>query len=193
MSEQRIYERALERLMHELDQAICEDRAHAAIWDCHTSQGMSFFRIAFYALSNDTVAHAIKILDRHPQSASFWYIFQQKEQEIRAFCAAHSISLTEIEAVSDALKNIRDRTHFHIDRRDVFDPEAVWRRAGLKHSRFTAVLESLWKILDHFYTAESGQSFGMPDYTGSDVEPILRAVKEAEILPIIFENDPQMA
>lgn len=190
MREPSIYQRALKRLMHELDQAICEDRAHAAIWDCHTAQNMNFFRVAFYALSNDTVAHAIKILDRHPQTASFWYIFQQKEQEIRSFCTIRSISLSEIEAVSDLLKDIRNRTHFHIDRRDVFDPEAVWSRARLKHSRFTAVLDALWQILDHLYTAEHGQSFGMPDYSGEDVAPILRAANEAGVVTIIFHNDP---
>jgi hypothetical protein len=102
---------------------------------------MSFFHVAFNALSYDAVA--IKILDRHSKAASFWYILRQKEQEIRSFCGARAISLSEIETVSDKLKGIRDRTHFHIDRRDVFDPEAVWRRAGLKHSRFTAVLDSL--------------------------------------------------
>jgi hypothetical protein len=175
--------------MHELDQAACEDRAHAGIWDCHTSQGMNFFRIAFYALSNDTVAHAMKVLDRHPKSASFWYIFKQKEQEIRSFCATRSISLSEIQEVSDLLKGIRDRTHFHIDRRDVFDPDAVWSRAGLKHARFTGVIESLWLILDHLYSAEYGHSFGAPNYTGQDVEPILRAVKEAGVLPIVFKNE----
>lgn len=183
------YRRTLTRLMHELYQAICEDRVHAAIWNCHTSQGMNLFRVAFYALSNDTVSHAAKILDRHPQSGSFWYIFKHKKEEIRAFCAAHSISPSEIEAVADALKGIRDRTHFHIDRRDVFDPDAVWSRAGLKHSRFTAALESLWLILDHLYTAEHGQSFGTIDYTGDDVEPILRAVKDAGVVPIIFDRD----
>jgi len=99
----------------------------------------------------DTYAHAMKILDRHPQSVSFWYIFKQKEQEIRAFCGSQSILLSEIEWISDKLKDVRDRTHFHIDPRDIFDPAAVWKRAGIKNSRFTAVLESLWKILDHCY------------------------------------------
>lgn len=176
--------------MHELYQAICEDRAHAAIWNCHTSQGMNLFRVAFYALSNDTVSHAAKILDRHPQSGSFWYIFKHKEEEIRAFCAARSISLLEIEAVAAGLKGIRDRTHFHIDRRDVFDADAVWSRARLKHSRFTAVLDSLWLIFDHLYTAENGKSFGPLDYNGDDVEPILRAVTDAGVVPIVFDNDP---
>lgn len=92
--------------------------------------------------------------------------------------------------MSDALKDIRDRTHFHIDRRDVFDPEAVWSRAGLKHSRFTSVLESLWRILDHLYTTEHGHSFGPPEYTGDDVEPILRAAKEAGATTLVFQNVP---
>ena len=61
-----IYKRTLTQLMLELDQAICEDRAHAAMWNCYTSQGLTFFRVAYYALSNDVIAHAIKILDRWP-------------------------------------------------------------------------------------------------------------------------------
>jgi hypothetical protein len=191
MSTPSDYQRVLLRLMHELDQAICEDRAHAAIWDAHTAQGMSFFHVAFNALSNDCVAHAIKVLDRHPKTGSFWYIDQYKNQEIRSFCASWGISLSDIETVSDKLKGIRDRTHFHIDRRDVFDPEAVWQRAGLKHSYFTSVLDSLWLILDHLYVAEHGHSFGSRDYyTGADVESILRAVKEAGVIEIIFRNDP---
>lgn len=190
MNERSLYARTLIRLLHELDQAICEDRAHAAIWDAHTAQGMSFFHVAFNALSNDAVAHAIKVLDKHSKAASFWYVLEQKEQEIRSFCSARALSLSEIETVSEKLKSIRDRTHFHIDRRDVFDPEDVWRRAGLSHSRFTAVLGSLWLILDHLYAAEHGHSFGLPDYTGEDVEPILRAVKQAGVVNILFRNDP---
>ena len=160
------------------------------MWNCYTSQGLTFFRVAYYALSNDVIAHAIKILDRHPQTANFWYIFHQKELEIRSFFTSHSVPISEVEEVSDRLKDIRDRTHFHIDRRDVCDPGAVWKRAGINHSRFTSILESLWLVLDRLYTAEYGQSFGEPGYTGQDVEPILRAVKEAGVIEINFDNEP---
>lgn len=176
MSASATYKRVLKRLMHELDQTICEDRAHAAMWN-HISHRVDFFRVAFFALSNDTLAHAMKILDSHRDSASFWYIFGQREQDIRAFCARESIAVSEIEWLSRMLKGVRDRTHFHIDRRDVFDPDAVWRRAGINNSRFTAILESLWKILDYLYTQEYGESFGAPDYDASDVSMILEATK----------------
>jgi hypothetical protein len=63
MSSATTYKRALKRLVHELELAICEDRAHAAVWNCHTSHGIDFFRLAFFAPSNDTVGHAMKVLD----------------------------------------------------------------------------------------------------------------------------------
>jgi len=53
----------------------------------------------------------------------------------------------------------------------------------------TAVLESLWKILDHFYTQEYGLSFGELDYDGSEVGAILRAVRDAGIVPIQFADE----
>lgn len=194
MNELCVYQRTLERLMNELDQAICEDRAHAAIWECRDVRRLqsnrypSFFSVAFDAIFNDMIAHASKILDRNLQSATFWYVFEQRKQEIRCFCDERSISLSEIEAISDALKGIRDRTHFHIDQRDVFDPEVVWTRdGGVKYSRLTAVLESLWQIVDWLYTKEYRFSFCKSDYTGDDVEPILKAVKDAGISPIIFD------
>lgn len=174
MTKPETYRRSLERLMHELDQAICEDRAHAALWK-HRSRGVDFFRVAFFALSNDTVAHAMKILDRHEDSVSFWYIFKQREQEIRAFCTRESIAFPEIEWLSKSLRNVRNRTHSHIDRRDVFDPDAVWQRARINNARFTAILESLWKILGHLYELEYGESFGAPAYNASDVGVILEA------------------
>ena len=174
------YKRALRRLIHELDQAICEDLAHAALWN-HRSCGVDFWRIAFVALSNDTVAHTMKILDRHRDSTSFWYVFAQREQDIRAFCTTESIALSEIEWLSNKLKDIRDRTHFHIDRREIFNPDTVWQRAGINNARFTAILESLWKILDYLYTAEYGESFGAPEYDASDVGLILEAAKAARL------------
>lgn len=171
--------------MNELDQAICEDRAQAAMWN-HISDRVDFVRLAFFALSNDTVAHAMKILDRQKDSGSFRYIFKQREQDIRDFCTRESIALSEIEWLSEKLWDIRCRTHFHIDRRDVFDPDAVWQRAGINNARFTVTLESLWKILDYLYTQEYGESFGAPDYDGSDVRVILEAVKAAPLRPEVL-------
>ena len=189
MSDSATYQRALKRLMYELYQAICEDRAYAAMWNCHTSHGNDLFRFAFFALSNDTIAHAMKILDVHRKSASFWYIDKQKKQEIREFCDSNSISFAEIKWLSGKLQYVRNRTHFHIDPRNLFDPTAVWKQARINNSRFTAVLESLWKILDHFYTQEYGLSFGELDYDGSEVGAILRAVRDAGIVPIQFADE----
>lgn len=189
MSNTAVYKRALKRLMYELYQAICEDRAYAAMWNCHTSHGNDLFRFSFFALSNDTFAHAMKVLDRHRKSASFWYIYKQKKQEIQEFCVSNSISFDEIKSLSGKLRHVRNRTHFHIDPRDVFDPTAVWKQAKINNSRFTAVLDALWKILDHFYTQEHGVSFGELDYDGSEVGPILRAVRDAGTVPIHFADE----
>jgi hypothetical protein len=180
MTKCETYKRVIKRLLHELDQAICEDRAHAALWN-HLSRGVDFWRIAFFALSNDTVAHAMKILDRHKDCVSFWYVFKLREPDICAFCARESLAFSEIEWLSDKLKPIRDRTHNHIDPRDVFDPDAVWQRDPINNARFTAILESLWKILDYLYTQEYGESFGAPDYDASDVGVILEAAKAAAL------------
>jgi hypothetical protein len=183
------YQQSLKLLVDELMQSILQNRAYEAVWNCHTRQETGFFQFAFHALNENSTTHAMKILDRHRDAVGFWYIFRQKEKEIRSFCATQSISLPEIEAVADLLKGIRDRTHFHIDRRNVSNPRAVWRNAGLKNSRFTDVLESLWQIFDHLHAAECGQHLPNLAYTGSDVEPILRAVKEAGIVEIVFKNE----
>ena len=185
MKESR-YQHALVRNLHEITQAIYEGRAHNAMMNCHTLHGMDFFRVVFYALNNDMLAHAIKVLDHDSKSASFWYIFRCKQKKIVKFIEENS--MRDIELLTEKLKAIRNRAHFHIDRDAIFNPAKVWQDADIDYNLFSAVLNSLRLILDYLHTEEFGKGFGKLDYDGSDVEAILRAVKSAGVVEFEFDE-----
>lgn len=191
MTESR-YQRALRRNLHEATQAIYECNAYNAIMNCDTAHGMDFFRVVFYSLNNDMVAHAIKLLDRSSKSASFWYIFRCKQKDITTFAEQNSLSIRNIELMSEKLKSIRDKTHFHIDREAVFNPAKVWQDADIEYKQFFYVLNSIRIILDHLYFVEFGKNFGELAYDGADVGPILRAVKATGVVEFEFNLYPKV-
>ncbi len=52
-----------------------------AIVEVSPNTSWSFFSYAYLALYNDMLAHAIKVLDRHKDVSSFWYLYRCNQKE----------------------------------------------------------------------------------------------------------------
>ena len=86
------------------------------------------------------------------------------------------MNFREVEVLAGKLKEMQDKTHFHIDKRSVSTPEKVWEDANLTGDCFSGALDKLWIVLNSLYTARFGREFGQPIYDALDIESIIEAV-----------------
>ena len=120
------------------------------------------------------IAHSIKVLEKRKGNASFWYIYCLKEKEINDLIKDEEINFDRIVATADSLLHIRDKTHFHIDRKAVEDPKKVWHDGGVSGNQLGAVLDDLFHILNQLHIKEFGKPFDFPEYDGSDATEIAK-------------------
>ena len=171
------YKRALVRNLNEAGRAILERRAMVGLEKADTYHSMDFIRIAYDALFNDMIAHIIKLFEDSKGVASFWYIKRCKEKEVKECIQKNSIDFSELENIKTSLKHIRDKTHFHIDRDAVRNPEQIWHEAKVTGKQLASAIDNAWVILNHLYQLETGEEFPLPEYNGADATAIARFTK----------------
>lgn len=175
----KTYQKALKRNLNELVIAKLEFDAYREISDKLLLNFFdSFFTLAQDALFNDMIGHLIKVLDQNSQSTTFWYIFRCRSQEARKFIKSENIDFMAIYDLAERLKTIRDKTHFHIDKKGVKDPKAVWRTANITYSGVQENMESIYKILNYLHLKEFDFEFEIPKI--DDLQYIINAALEAE-------------
>jgi len=165
--------RAIQRNIHEVFNARIEQRAWNGLRKSSYLGGLDFFRIASRALHNDMISHAIKVLDRNKQSATFWYIYDSYKKNAKFSKIMVGRNITKVEQLAGKLKCIRDKTHFHIDKKGVLDPKKIWKDAGVKKDNFVDVLDMIWDILNRIYKIHFNKEFLFDEYTGDDVAKII--------------------
>jgi len=175
------YYRALKRNLHEVRFCLSHRNAVNAIVEVAPKTSWSFFSYAYLALYNDMVAHAIKVLDKHKDASSFWYLYRCNQKEFGLLLKKFELPFEDIENLTEKLLKIRDKTHFHIDKKEVFDPSAIWKEADIKGSFFNSVMEEIWKVLKELHISAFRKPFIQPTYGGDDVRAIIEAVKKAGI------------
>jgi len=175
------YGRSLIRNLHELKFLLSKRNAVNTLVSENPEFGLSFFRYAYYSLKNDLIAHGIKVLDKHKDSASFWYIYHCKKDEIDKYLADKNFSIDKVEELSQKLKTVRDKTHFHIDEDGVFDPNKIWESEGITGNEFNLVFEFLWKLVNNLYISHFSEPFRDYIYEGKDIKRIVVAVRNAGI------------
>lgn len=175
------YARALTRNLYKVCSVLSERNSVNAIAEVAPTTSWSFFSYAYLALYNDMVAHAIKVVDTHKDTASFWYLYRCNRNEIEELLKKLGLTMADIEKLSDKLNHIRDKTHFHIDKKAVFDPSDVWRKADLSGNFFNKVMEGIWEILNHLYIFIHRNPFRQTVYEGKDIKNVIEAVKKEGI------------
>lgn len=171
------YEKALKRNLNELGRAILERRAMLGLEQAGTYHSMDFVRLSYDALFNDYIAHAIKVLENSNVS-SFWYLKRCKRVEVANFCKHKGIDLRKLKQISDSLKIIRNKTHFHIDRDYVKNCALAWKEESLKGSYLSKAIDDVWLIVRFLYQKHFGKEFHLPDYDGSDAGKVAKYIEE---------------
>lgn len=171
--------RAIERNLHGLSNCILKRRAHNKFYELGTAHGLDFFRIAIHALYNDLFADLHRSFDTHPDAASIWYVQNLDRQLFDEAAAKAGVTIKRLEELSEKTKHIRDRVHFHIDRRNLVEPVAAWRTAGLTGNDVIELSEKVHEILRVMYLKLTGEDKPVPEYYAEDVELIVRSYKEA--------------
>jgi hypothetical protein len=177
----RFYE-ALWRNLNELRFAISMRNCLNELVRVAPETNWGFFSYCYLALFNDIFSHVIKVLDRHKDAASFWYLRNCETKLVDDLALKHGLNIMEIEELCDKLALVRDKTHFHIDKKRVMDSSQVWKDAGIKGDYINRLIDKIWDILNDLFRAKYRGDFGQPIHDGKDVESIIRKCKESGIL-----------
>ena len=142
-----------------------------------------FFGIAHDAVFNDMIAHSMKLFDKHRDSASLWYIYSCKRLEVEAPWKDTN-HIDKLEEISKSLKHVRDKTHFHIDKKGVTDTKSIWREANIKPELLGECLSIAYEMLNHIFKLEREFDFPWkPDtYTGEEIPDYIRTLKDQSYL-----------
>ncbi|MDA8174450.1 MAG: hypothetical protein M0018_07665 [Nitrospiraceae bacterium] len=167
------FERALLRNLNELGRAILERRAMVGMEAAESSHTVDFFRLAYDAMFNDMCSHAIKVFDKNPCSSTFWYLYRCEKKAVEQFAEDHKFQFSLLETLGNKLTHVRNKTHFHIDKKDVFNPEKVWREAAISGRELALGIDSAYAILAHLHQVRFGRPFNLPKYDGSDATEII--------------------
>jgi hypothetical protein len=173
------YKRALNRNLNEVRDAWFEWRTLIAIESVqHPFPDSSFFNIVHKAMFNSAMGHLMKILDRHEETASFWYIYKQKRHKIDVL-QGHDERIKRLEHLASIkrIKHIRNKTHFHIDKKAVVDPKQVWRDADISSKEIYDALLDLICILQPLAKEEYGAHFPM-DYDVDEAKHLAKLPKD---------------
>ena len=170
------YERAIERNLAELQRAILNRTTLLGLEDTGVSR--LFLKLTYCALFNDYIAHCIKVFETRKQVTSFWYIYRANQKPIDAYARRKKISIKTLETVSEKLKHIRDKTHFHIDETGVLDSKAVWREAGLKGKELSGAVDAAWDMLTDLQQSLKLPEVILPKYDRILVKRLARLIEE---------------
>ena len=168
---------ALKRTHAELNNAILKLTAHDQLMRQQiTYARMSFFVIAAQALYNDLIAHAIRVLDEHRDATSFWYIVKCSESVARRAAQDSHLDLEALKTLSSKLRHVREKTHFHIDKKSIKDSRSVWKDADIKGSDLAHALRAMAATAARIKMELFGGDLDeVTEYDGSDIEKIVKA------------------
>lgn len=155
------YAAAIARNLSELQRAKLNRTAMLAIEKEHAT-GHGIFRIAYFALFNDYIAHAMKVFEGSQRVASFWYLCRTDRHLVDAFLKKTNVDLNSLYEISRKLKIVRDQTHFHIDKDAVLNPKEIWKTAGLKGRELSDTIDLAWNVVCHLQNYHALPEVGIP-------------------------------
>jgi len=105
---------------------------------------------------------------------------EANEAAARRAARACGIDMDELQRIVPKLRHIRDKTHFHIDKRTVEDPAMVWSDANLSRGELTKALRNAAVLLANIRNHVHGENGDvLTRYDGADVSMIVDACAEA--------------
>lgn len=158
------YDRAVERNLAELQKALLI-RATLLGIEKHRYTIKVFTRVIQDALHNDYMSHAIKVFEQSSKAASFWYLYRTAPGPIDKYACEVGYDISSLQIVANKLKEIRNGSHFHIDKAGVLDPQAIWGGAALTGKELSAAIDFVWGALSAIQIAKCSQVPSLLDYT----------------------------
>jgi hypothetical protein len=141
--------------------AICGMKVHA--------MGLDFFRVALNSLKDARLIRLVRVLEDDSQTASFWYLLKADAKQVRSAANSAGLDLDWLADVAARLKSIRDKTFVHIDKDSVFDPDALYKAAGLTHADLESAILGLWETMKALHQAALAEELLGDDYDGTDI------------------------
>ena len=149
--------------------------------DSPTIYPNEFLGLCSMALFNDMVAHLIKVLEDNSKALTFWSIRSRNKKQINEILKKSGCNLSFLKHMSEKLRDIRNRTHFHIDSENVSSPKDVWGKANLKNSDIKKTIVILLEILGCLYREQVSTSEPFLSYDGKDAPKIIRIVQKSAL------------
>lgn len=174
---EQTYQEALIRTLRESVRCLSYRNAYNALWAIAPSTSWSFFSYSSLALYDGMISHAIKILDRHRDASSFFYLHTCDAKALEKALQDAHLTFAQVSTFSQKLKIIRDKTHFHIDKGAVLHPNEIWTQAGITGDQFNQVMDGLWHALNSIYLSLFEHEFLEPIYAGHDIKSIVEAAQ----------------
>ena len=162
MDESR-YNAAVERNLAELQRALLNRRAMVAVESIGSVTNF-ILKVLYYALFNDYISHCIKVFERSSGAASFWYIYDTNQKPLNIYAKAHNIDIAAFQVLTEKLAHVRNKTHFHIDREGVLDPQAAWREADINGAVLAAAVDAVWALLNDLQRSRSRPPMVLPPF-----------------------------
>ncbi|MGA2623211.1 MAG: hypothetical protein ABSF91_05095 [Bacteroidota bacterium] len=181
------YSRALIRNLYELRRALSYRNAFTELLtiapnvSAFPEPGASIFTYSFFALHDAMFLHVMNVLDLHTRVASFFYLHKCNTKGIEDELVKNGLSLADINILADKLKGVRDKAHFHIDKKAVFNPSEVWYDADIEVDFFNHVTETLEKVLHSMFVSEFNREIDASIYGAEDIKAIIGAVQSKGI------------
>jgi hypothetical protein len=145
----------------------------------------SFFLLANYALYNDAIAKLIKVLDTDNRSLTLWYIHKEFREEIDLILKQHAFSIDNLRRFyTEKLKNIRNKTLFHLDLQGVENSSQIWARADIKGDEVRKIIQAIRDSLLHVHNKHFDSNLRHIPYDGTDVLPALQAAATAGLFSL---------
>jgi hypothetical protein len=174
---QTIEQRAVKRCANEIGKAILYARALQGLAKADGYYGIDFIRLAEWAFFDQMFAHAIKVLDTREKSGLSFLL-----KKLDPSGARYADKLARIKEVQPKLQLVRDKTHFHLDRKGVRDPSAVWKKADISFELLEAAINDAFYIICEMFRALHGTSFELPSYDGSDAKRVAELAYNNKLL-----------
>jgi len=128
--------------------------AAASLAVSNKSSSNLFLQVAVAAFQSDLLIRLIRVLERDPKVASFWYLFQLDPMRV-----GRGIDVKRLKKLSERLKKIRNKVFVHIDRDAVFDPQRVYSDAGILGAEIREAIDALWLVSRRLYKEQTGRDF----------------------------------
>jgi hypothetical protein len=167
-------EKAIVRNANELAKAILYSRALDGLSKSTSYHCIDFFRLAEWAMFDQMISHAIKTLDQREPYGVLGLVAMQPARAAAFFDARQADKLV-IEMMGGKLQIIRDKTHFHLDKKGVCSPTDVWKNASINRDDLMQAISVSFEFICVLHSDILGRKFELPNYDGSDATVFAQA------------------